>query len=160
MEIRRVGDRGNRLFRTGQKMPARGGFFTAEMIHRSGFLGCRHFRRVTIIKAHENHFIVAARIERKHPQRTNHALFQLGAQHRASVVHKRQQHRFLLVEILSQLNALPGFIRKRSVQRHLRIQFRPESHILQNRGHAAGWLPHVIRRHLRKAPPACRQQHA
>src|SRR6266700_3450148 len=103
-------------------MPPCGRFLAAEVIHRCVLLRRRHFRRVSLIKAHKNNFIIATGIEGQHTQRADHALLELRAEHWASVIYKREQYRLLLVKVLTQLNTLPTFVPERSVERNLPVQ--------------------------------------
>ena len=49
--------------------------------------------RFARIEADEDHFVVAAGIERKHLQRADDALLDLIAEHRAAVIDKREEYR-------------------------------------------------------------------
>src|SRR5882724_423151 len=154
MEIRGIGDRGDRFFRAGQEVPSGRSLGPAEVIQRSLLFRRRHLRSVAIVKTHKKHFIIAPWIERQHPQRADHALLQLRAQHRTSVVHEGQQHRLVLMEILSKLHTLAVFVGESGIERHLRIQLWTEIHVLQNGRQTRCGLSGVIRHRLRKATRA------
>ena len=111
-------------------MPPCSRFLATEMIHRRVLLRRRHFWRIALIKAHKNNFIIAPGIEGQHTQRADHTLLELRAEHWASVIHKREQYRLLLVKVLTQLDPLPAFVPERGVERHLPVQLRTERHVL------------------------------
>jgi hypothetical protein len=54
------------------------------------------------------------------------------------------------MKVLTELNALAGFILEGSCERHLGIQFRAKTNVLQNRGHAGRRRTNVIRSALRE----------
>src|SRR5713226_9163 len=114
-------------------MPAGFRFRTAEMSQRLLFLFCRHFRSLAGIEADENDIIVAAGIKREHAQNANDALLDLLAKHGAAIVDESEDHRFL-AEIITKLDAAPGFVAKGKVQGHLPVEQWFESHVPQSRG--------------------------
>jgi hypothetical protein len=105
------------------------------MLHGRLLFADGHFRRVAIIEADKHHVVLATWVERKHAQAADHALLKLRAQHRAAVIHERQQHRLLMMQKTFQCDAFPVLVSERYRDRQLRVQLRPERHILQDRRH-------------------------
>src|SRR5215469_15360699 len=104
------------------------------MRHCTSFLGGGFGGSVAVVKADEQDFVIAARIERKHPQRTNDALLYLIAQHGAVEVDEREDDG-LLAEVTAEPDVAAGLVTERCIKRHLRIQFGPEVDALQSGRH-------------------------
>jgi hypothetical protein len=86
-----------------------------------GFLVARHRRRFPGIDADAYHLEVVADLTRQDTESTGKAAQALEAQHRASVVHKRQHDR-PLTEVLSKLNSPTCFVAEFGVKRQRLIQ--------------------------------------
>src|SRR5213594_2947911 len=72
-----------------------------QMSERLLFLFGGHLRSFAGIEADKNNFIIATGIEREHSQHADHTLFDLIAKHGAAVINEGQDHRLLLLEIVS-----------------------------------------------------------
>src|SRR5580704_13136083 len=131
-EIRGVRQRVNRILCAGQEVPACRRLRALKMSESRRFLLPCHIGRFARIEADEYDFVIRARIERKHLQRTDDALLDLIAEHRAAVVHERQQH-WLAVEIIAERNVFPRFVLEAQRQRNLSIERRVKSHVAQSR---------------------------
>src|SRR5207245_7023228 len=129
----------NRLFRAGEEMPSLDRFRAVEAFE-SHFLFLRgHFRRVMGIEADDNHFVVTAGVEGEHAQSADDTSLDLVAQHRAAVINEREDHG-LLAEEVAKWNIAAAFIAKVSIERHLAIEWRLETDVLQGWRHGGrGW---------------------
>src|SRR2546421_6003493 len=114
--------------------------------------------RVVRIKANKNHFVVAAGVEGKHAQSADDAHLNLVAQHRAAVINEGQHHGLLLAEKLAKLNVAPGFVAEMQIERHLAIQRRLETDILQGRRHHGGGRADITRSGLSLRRRGSREQ--
>src|SRR5215467_11865557 len=121
MEVCGVGDSGDGFFAANEEVPAGSRFGAAEMLEGRGLFGGGHFRSVAVVEADKDDIIVAAGIEGEHAQAADYTLFELGAKHRATVIDKREKHRFLVMEIAVESDALAVFVGESRVERHLCI---------------------------------------
>src|SRR5262245_18085405 len=100
-EVGRLGDRVDRILRTGQEVPASRRFWPAVVRQCRLLVLRRHVRRFARVETDENHVVLAAGVERKHLQLSDYGLLHLIAQHWAAVVHESQKYWPLLTEIVS-----------------------------------------------------------
>jgi hypothetical protein len=70
------------------------------------------------IDADRNDVELLADVEVEHLQRAGHSVEHLGAEHRALVIHHRQQHR-AFAEVIPELDVLAVLVDARQIERHL-----------------------------------------
>src|SRR5579863_1441507 len=157
-EVRRLCDRVDRIFCAGQEVPTGGGLRTAKVRESRRFLLRRHIGRLARVEAYEDDLIIGAGIEGKHFQRTDHALLDLIAEHRAAVIHQREKYR-LAVEIITKSHVAAGFVFKTEGHRDLAVERRLEADILERRGKAGRRRANIVGNGLRRDARAASERH-
>ena len=97
------------------------------------------------IDADRHHVVLTSRVERQHPQRAHQAVEHLRAEHRALVIHEREDDR-PFAEVVAEAHVAARFIREREIERHLLMQPLIDPDLFQQTGLRLGRLPGIIRR--------------
>ena len=84
-------------------------------------LGCRQPRAFPRVDADRDDVELLADVEVQHLQRAGDAVEHLRAEHRALVIHQREQHR-PLAEVVAELDVPPGLVDERQIERHLFVE--------------------------------------
>ncbi len=91
-----------------------------------------HRRRLAGIEAHEDDVELLAGSERHAFERPDQPVQHLRAEHRALVIHEREQHR-PLAEVLAERDLLARLVGERQVERDLLVQLLIDADVLEHR---------------------------
>ncbi len=149
----------------GQEVPAGRALRVAVVPDVFALLRGRNRRRLRWIDRDRHELEVLARLIADHLERAGQPFQLFRAQDRTLVIHQRQQHRMLAVEVLAQLHRLAAVVHESRVQRQLLIQVLLNGHAVQHgRQLAIGRIAHLLLaggRHLRvRNSEGSQQQHA
>ena len=97
----------------------------------------RELRGLLRIEAHGDDVELLANAEFEHAERARQAVQHLRAEHRALVIHEREDHRPLAEEV-AEPHVAAGFILEWQFERHLRVQLLVEADLGQQLGQFVG----------------------
>src|SRR5208283_3669362 len=103
-------------------MPSVRGIRPAIALHDVAFLRGSHLGGFARIEAESHHVKILAKLERQRLHRTDQALKQFGAQHRALIVAEVQYDRTPMAEVVAELYCVAEFVAKLEITRHLGVE--------------------------------------
>ena len=118
----------------GQQMPAVGRTWPAVAPQVHLLLAAGGLRRVLGIEADGDDFEILAGVERDGFQTAGQPVEDLGAQHGAAVVDRRQNHRLAALEERGERDVASGFILEHEVERDLLVEPLIDADALQRAG--------------------------